>query len=88
MYFARFGCLLIAVFSLSGVVVVDCGAPTAPVGGSAHYTGTGRGSKALIECGDGMTLQGNMTSYVTVCTGNGRWSPDHSSLKCVYDGMC
>ena len=35
-----------------------------------------------------MILQGNMTSYVAMCTDNGSWSPDHSSLKCFADGMC
>lgn len=62
---------------------MDCGAPLAPVGGSVYYTGTGNGSKALIECGEGLKLQRDDVTHVALCTANGSWFPDPSIYRCI-----
>ena len=62
---------------------VDCGAPPNPMGGSVHYTGTGNGSKALIECSEGLKLQGDGVNHVVVCTANGNWLPDPFTHRCI-----
>ncbi|CAI8037390.1 hypothetical protein GBAR_LOCUS20910, partial [Geodia barretti] len=61
---------------------VDCGTPLAPMGGTLHYTGTERSSKALIECGRSLELQGDDVNRVAVCTANGTWFPDPSTQGC------
>ena len=63
---------------------MDCGNPLTPVGGYVHYTGTREGSKALIECGEGMKLEGNYVNTLAVCSANGSWFPDPSIHRCIH----
>ena len=57
------------------------------MGGTLHYTGTERGSKAIIQCGGGLELQGDDVNHVAVCTTNGSWFPDPSSQRCFETGV-
>ena len=61
---------------------MDCGVPNAPIDGFIHYTGTEKGSRAVIECGEGLALEGDGVTHVAVCTVNASWSPDFSSWTC------
>ena len=72
---------------LTNSSAVDCGTPLAPMGGTLHYTGTERSSKALIECGRNLELQGDDVNRVAVCTANGTWFPDPSTQGCFETGV-
>ena len=67
---------------LHKINTVSCGAPAGPINGSVYYTSTGEGSTAVIQCDEGLALQGRYVDYISMCI-NGSWLPQFDDQLCA-----
>ena len=58
-----------------------CGDPVPPSHGSIDvYTSTAEGTNLTLQCNDGYSPLGEMT---TTCTANGQWEPNPEDAECM-----